>query len=335
MIRQSILISLLLLAAGFPVFAIDTPFNFRGARPMGMGDAFTAIADDENAISYNPAGMVRLRTNRLAVYGKLFFYDFIPTSLPENYTNNMAGASVAFNNFGFQAFYSLLGDDLTVIDGKSILKSGMKITAAFAYDSGVSISVGAAANVLAQSEGSGGVSFDLGFLYFPNSTISFAIVFKDIITSGSSLIVDDYGFPRPVNRPACVNMALSARPFDKFIMAFEVKNVTEAAGEINIPTSAEATDSGFLFQFKRSFHLGLEYTFLDNYTLRAGMFPGEDVEYAGDLTSPEYVPRTGFTAGAGVKLGFVRVDFAVANDMREVYNIKSPVQVYGSASAEF
>ncbi len=31
-----------------------------GIRPMGMGGAFTAVADDENALFYNPAGLARL-----------------------------------------------------------------------------------------------------------------------------------------------------------------------------------------------------------------------------------------------------------------------------------
>lgn len=30
-----------------------------GARPLGMGGAFTAVADDQNAINYNPAGLSR------------------------------------------------------------------------------------------------------------------------------------------------------------------------------------------------------------------------------------------------------------------------------------
>ncbi len=49
-----------------PVFALaivllaalaQTSFAYYGARPMGMGGAFTAIADDANAAYWNPAGM--------------------------------------------------------------------------------------------------------------------------------------------------------------------------------------------------------------------------------------------------------------------------------------
>jgi hypothetical protein len=54
----------LLLVALFagPSFAKELPAFYEGVRPLGMGGAFTAIADDSNAIFYNPAGLNRLET---------------------------------------------------------------------------------------------------------------------------------------------------------------------------------------------------------------------------------------------------------------------------------
>jgi len=44
-----------------------------GARPTGMGGAFTAIADDANAPLYNPAGLVQVQWNEVsAMYAQLF-----------------------------------------------------------------------------------------------------------------------------------------------------------------------------------------------------------------------------------------------------------------------
>jgi len=44
-----------------------------GARPVGMGGAFSAIADDSNAPLYNPAGIVQVQWNELtANYANLF-----------------------------------------------------------------------------------------------------------------------------------------------------------------------------------------------------------------------------------------------------------------------
>jgi hypothetical protein len=44
-----------------------------GARAIGMGNAFVALADDVNSIYYNPAGLVRLRKNEFtSSYGRLY-----------------------------------------------------------------------------------------------------------------------------------------------------------------------------------------------------------------------------------------------------------------------
>jgi hypothetical protein len=41
-------------------FAKAYPNFYRGIRPLGMGNAFTAISDDENALFYNPAGLAEI-----------------------------------------------------------------------------------------------------------------------------------------------------------------------------------------------------------------------------------------------------------------------------------
>lgn len=49
----------LLLAAAVPAMAAEAPALIRGTRALGMGDALTAIADDQNVFFYNPAGSVQ------------------------------------------------------------------------------------------------------------------------------------------------------------------------------------------------------------------------------------------------------------------------------------
>ncbi|MEW6380485.1 MAG: hypothetical protein AB1611_12885 [bacterium] len=49
-------VTILLLAAG-SVQAKEMPSFWKGVRPLGMGGAFTAIADDHNALFCNPAGL--------------------------------------------------------------------------------------------------------------------------------------------------------------------------------------------------------------------------------------------------------------------------------------
>jgi hypothetical protein len=40
--------------------SLRVPLNVVGARPAALGGAFTAVADDQNALFYNPAGLARL-----------------------------------------------------------------------------------------------------------------------------------------------------------------------------------------------------------------------------------------------------------------------------------
>ena len=46
---------------------------FVGTRPLGMGGAFIAVADDGNTITWNPAGLPRLRRKEFtSSYADLF-----------------------------------------------------------------------------------------------------------------------------------------------------------------------------------------------------------------------------------------------------------------------
>ncbi|MCL1972102.1 MAG: hypothetical protein FWG57_03830 [Endomicrobia bacterium] len=46
----------------------DDPIMIKGIRPMGMGGAFTAVADDENAFFYNPAGIAQRTGSLLQIF---------------------------------------------------------------------------------------------------------------------------------------------------------------------------------------------------------------------------------------------------------------------------
>ncbi len=66
-------IAVLMLLALFcsPAFAREFPHFYQGVRPLGMGGAFTAVADDENALFYNPAGLAVVQKRRIALFNPL------------------------------------------------------------------------------------------------------------------------------------------------------------------------------------------------------------------------------------------------------------------------
>ena len=76
----------------------DVPYFFEGARPLGVGGAFVAVADDENVIFYNPAGL-SLINNKI-----------INFSMGRNKSNNKNwkkyNISFANRKIGFNFYYS-------------------------------------------------------------------------------------------------------------------------------------------------------------------------------------------------------------------------------------
>ncbi len=67
MIRTLFILSLLASNLAFAEGSLQTKIHhhYQGARPLGMGDAFVAVANDYNAIFYNPAGLARLETGEI------------------------------------------------------------------------------------------------------------------------------------------------------------------------------------------------------------------------------------------------------------------------------
>ncbi|MBD3226406.1 MAG: hypothetical protein GF313_16880 [Caldithrix sp.] len=107
-----VLIGLLLFT--LPVFA-QTDFNFNntgnGARGAAMGYAFTGIADDATAISWNPAGLTQLYAMEATVVGRVkaasVSYDNLPTDIEtfeieqkSQFQLNFASFVVPFNTGG-------------------------------------------------------------------------------------------------------------------------------------------------------------------------------------------------------------------------------------------
>src|SRR5436305_1138881 len=71
--QSALLLTLALLLSSLPAAQAAFLDDGWGARPVGMGGAFTAISDDSNASLYNPAGIAQLQWNEFsATYAQLF-----------------------------------------------------------------------------------------------------------------------------------------------------------------------------------------------------------------------------------------------------------------------
>ena len=74
-------VAVVLIALAAPVAAQEGPVAFEfsfsnpGARSMGLGGAFAALADDATAAFANPAGLVQLLESEVSLEGRWWSYD--------------------------------------------------------------------------------------------------------------------------------------------------------------------------------------------------------------------------------------------------------------------
>ena len=77
-----------------------------GARAMGMGGAYAAVANDPTALYYNPAGIVWMDNIQIEVMHNEWLvetdYDFIGATMPLPFWNSSIGVSLIMLNFGEQ-----------------------------------------------------------------------------------------------------------------------------------------------------------------------------------------------------------------------------------------
>jgi len=84
---------------GLPLFGNPNTFGI-GPRAIGMGGAFTAVADDASAAYWNPAGLSQISSYEISISSAPVYF--------ENNVNPGAGVTTGFaNSFGFPWYGSL------------------------------------------------------------------------------------------------------------------------------------------------------------------------------------------------------------------------------------
>jgi hypothetical protein len=172
-----------------------------GARALGMGGAFTAIADDAGAGWWNPAGLALLerpnvQLTHAEMFGSIVKHDVISGALP-------IGREGARSSVGFTVI-RLGVDDIQVTNdaleqdaGGLVRLNPDKVRLESAYDLGILFSYarglgrdwsfGGNVKMIRQSlvdEGSSfGIGADLGLLWFPAPTTTLGLRLADITTT--------------------------------------------------------------------------------------------------------------------------------------------------------
>ena len=259
-----------------------------GARPAGLGNAFTAIADDGSAPFYNPAGLCQIKGTRLGAMYNIMSLDRMnyQASIIVGSSRN-AALAVTFNSIGVNDIIECLpgqgpsGNTFSSNDMAIGISAGGKIIPL--------LSIGAGAKYLTQSidDNKGtGFAFDLGALVL--SPVSSGLIKQ--IRAGASLL--NLGGKMKWDTDSdhedeILPMLRLGASADLQLTSFDVIGTAEISQSLG----REGDQKN---DFK--LHLGVEGWLANLFAVRAGL-DGED-----------------FTMGASIVLSDFRFDYAYIPD---------------------
>jgi hypothetical protein len=250
-----------------------------GARPMGMGGAFVAVADDVTAVHWNPAGLAELGGFQL--FGmRTSVYDvdgLSEDSVMAGYGTGTYGFGAAWMRTGAQDLYNedtivLAGGARTPIDGLSVGASVRRFSIdAPGYDY--------YADPAFDADGDAGYAGDAGVLY-RTAPWSFGATIRNIGEPELKLL-ETTTDPDPL----VSEFRLGATYLFREVMLMSV----EWRAPRDVPS---------YYDEKNTLNIGTEIWFYDVVALRAGK------------------NRDRITAGLGLKADPVRIDVALLSERR-------------------
>jgi hypothetical protein len=276
-----------------------------GGRPLGMGGAFTAVANDITAAYYNPAGLASLDYPQLSLmhdqrYGNLVNYNYAGVALPFGKELTFAISALRLGVDGIydtrEALYDANGDgvldirtndklDYSKIKEFSNQDWAFYLSAAKRVDD--NFYIGANFKVIRRDIaefGATGIGFDIGAIYKPTAELVLGASIQDVTTT---LVAWNTGRNELITPTLKLGTAYSIEflggvllPAVDFDVRFENRKY---AATMNVgPVSIDP-------------HFGFEYSFKNTVMIRAGY---NDVKQ--------------FTIGAGVKLPKLNIDYSFA-----------------------
>jgi len=254
-----------------------------GPRPVAMGEAFVAKADDLNSTAWNPAGLSQMKGYQAGFMHNIYLED---TSLEYlAYAQNLfpgagLGANIAYFNYGkLDKFNEVNGLPEAAGD---FTPSVFTVSVGYGQWLVPALAVGGAVKFLSQNidtETYTAVAADLGILIKPG---------LEGLQLGAA--VQNLG-----TQLADSNLPMNAKVGAAYILPvkFTENDAWNILADVNVPFG----DTEYT-----SVNVGTEYWYNNLAALRVGY----KVKDAGDLDGV-----TGLTAGVGVKVAMFNVDYAM------------------------
>jgi hypothetical protein len=278
-----------------------------GARALGMGGAFVAVADDASATYWNPAGMTQLGNAELMLMHATRFSGLLQTDMAnfvypgKKYVIGFNYIRMGIDNIPYSSTLDLNGRpviDKYVSDYEEagFFSIGTRLSENF--------SVGANIKTLRQSVGENsslGFGFDVGFMYHWREKWTFGANLQDIT---GTYVYWDTGH-RDAKAPGA-QFGASYRNSYTFLRSSLLLSVQH-----NIRFEGQAVSSQLNLgeTANGDFHAGIEYTLFDRLSFRFG-------GYANDLTM-----------GAGLAIKMLKLDYAfMSYDLGNAHRVSASFQ---------
>ncbi|OGS28000.1 MAG: hypothetical protein A2297_00895 [Elusimicrobia bacterium RIFOXYB2_FULL_48_7] len=216
-----------------------------GARPAGMGNAFTAVSDDSNAIYTNPSGLFQVKSPQISASHVLLFENITNTSLNVAYP---AGSNV----YGLGITYLGMSDIESRDDTGALLPTlnsvnNAVISLVYSKKIGKNMGVGIAAKSISQKYGNysgSSVGTDFSGLYrtyLGERKLSAGLAVMNI---GSPVTIADV----PNSLPNITKLGLAYAPSSRLLIAMDAIQSSDSA--LKICAGVEyAYNSSFVMRF--------------------------------------------------------------------------------------
>ncbi len=254
-----------------------------GARPVAMGGSFVAVANDANAIYWNPAGLSEIKVRQIATTYQSWFEGINYTYL--SYIQPLRDTSIDYGTIGISIAYLNTGNiPKTDIDADdNIIEQGDCFGA---FDTYLILSYGGRIRNLLlgsnvkfikqkiEEETASTYALDGGILYIPSDNLRFGLAIQNI---GGTIKFVDESDPLPVNIKAGITYRFDSNSLLSLDTNFPL--------ECNQP----------------NFHLGVEHPLSNLFVFRGG--------YKTDTIS-DLDALSGLSLGLGFKWNRYHIDYA-------------------------